>query len=94
MYLSYNQIRDMAPNIIQGKIISQQTNEPLENVHVNILYDQGETISANNGSFTLNLWNTFPITLVVEHKQFQSKFIKIQSPQKDCIISLQPNADV
>ena len=92
MYLSYNQIKEMTPNIIQGKIVSQQTNEPLENVHVNILYDDESALSNNNGQFTLRLWNSFPITLVIEHKKFQSKFIKIQSPQKDCIISLQPNA--
>lgn len=94
MYLSYNQIKEMTPNIIQGQIVAQHTNEPLENVHVNILYNSESVLSSNNGVFVLRLWQTFPITLVVEHKLFKSRVIKIQSPQKNCIISLQPNADI
>jgi len=82
----------MQPNIIQGTVVSQQTNEPLPNVHVNILYNDAETTSSNNGSFTLRLWQTFPVTLVIAHQQFHTKFVKVQSASKDFTISLQPNA--
>lgn len=92
MLLSYSQITDIQPNIIEGKFVSQQTNLPLSNVHVNILYDDEGVTSTSNGSFVLRLWQAFPVTLVVEHKAFKTQLIKVQSASKDFIISLHPKA--
>jgi len=80
MYLSYTQIMDMTPNIIQGKILVQETNKPLTNAHVQILYEQEETTTDIDGIFFLKSWQAFPLTLVVEHCNFKTELVQLQKP--------------
>lgn len=70
----------MTPNIIQGKIVVQETNKPLTNAHVQILYEQEEATTDIDGTFFLKSWQAFPLTLVVEHGNFKTEFVHIQKP--------------
>ena len=90
MYLSYTEMKNMIPNIIQGKIVEQETNQPLAYAHIQVMYGQEEVITNNNGEFILRSWQAFPLTLVVEHIQYDTNCINIPKPLSSYIISLKP----
>lgn len=90
MYLSYTEMKNMTPNIIQGKIIEHETNQPLANAHIQVMYGQEEVITNIHGEFVLRSWQAFPLTLVVEHTQYDTNCINIQKPLSSYIISLKP----
>jgi hypothetical protein len=94
MYLSYTQMKDMIPNIIKGKILVQETNQALANAHIQIMYGQEEVITNSNGEFVLRSWQAFPLTLVVEHKQYDTNCISIQKPLSSYIILLKPKPEL
>lgn len=92
MYLSYTEMKNMIPNIIQGKILEQETNTPLANAHIQIMYGEEEVVTNSNGEFVLRSWQAFPLTLVIEHRQYDTNCINIQKPLSSYIISLKPKS--
>lgn len=94
MYLSYTQMKDMVPNIIQGKILVQETNQPLPNAHIKIMYGHEEVTTDSDGEFVLRSWQTFPLTLVIEHIQYDTNCINIQKPLSSYIILLKPKSEL
>lgn len=90
MYLSYLEMKNITPNIIKGKVVTALTNQPLANAHIKIMYGQEEVTTNGNGEFVLRSWQAFPLTLVVEHKYYDTDCINIQKPLDNYIISLKP----
>lgn len=78
----------MIPNIIQGKIVVQETNEPLTNAHVQILYENEDATTNLNGEFFLKSWQAFPLILVVEHKNFETELVHLKKPLNSYLVQL------
>lgn len=91
MYLSIKNLIEMIPTIIKGKILSKQTDQAIPNAHVKILYGQNdeEVVSNKNGEFIIRSWQAYPLILIIEHKEFETNWYKIQQPTDDNIIHLE-----
>ena len=87
MIVSYTNIQQLLPVIIEGKVFSN-TDIPLGGVHVYFVPRIEETVTSDKGEFQLNTWMSLPVTLIVCHKNYESYKITITTPPQKLVIKL------
>ena len=82
MLVSYSNIQQLLPMIIEGKVVSN-TDIPLGGAQVYFVPRIEETITTDEGEFKLTTWMSLPVTLIVCHKNYESYKVTISiQPQK------------
>jgi len=74
---------------IAGTVLHQKDQKPLENIYLYIIPGEEEAVTDKKGEFLITTWQSFPVTIVVEHHQYKKKQLKIYKPCNDLIIALE-----
>lgn len=77
-----------APVILQGKVVSQQSNASVQEAYIHITSGEEETITAKDGSFVIKTWQQLPVQCTIEHKDYVKKKITVTN-NKNLLIVLQ-----
>jgi hypothetical protein len=78
------------PVVIEGKVISEATGQPVSQAHVFILDGEEEALTNNKGEFKIKTWQPAPFKLTVEkHDGFRRISIVIKDPGARQVIRLQ-----
>lgn len=87
MVLSYTNIQQLLPSIIEGKVVCN-TDIPVSGAQVYFVPRIEETITTVNGEFKITTWMSLPVTLIICHKNYQSYKITISTTQQKLVIKL------
>ncbi len=87
MIISYSNIQQLLPMIIEGKVISD-TDIPLGGAQVYFVPRIEETITSDKGEFKLSTWMSFPLTLIICHKNYESHKITLSQTPHQLVIKL------
>jgi len=82
MIMSYTNIQQLLPLIIEGKVLCD-TDIPVSGAQVYFVPRIEESITSAEGEFRIATWMPLPVTMVICHKNYDSYKITItDSPQK------------
>jgi hypothetical protein len=87
MIVSYTNIQQLLPLIIEGKVISDH-NIPISGAQVYFVPRIEETHTTENGNFKITTWMSLPVTMVVCHKNFECHKQTIVDTTKTLVIKL------
>lgn len=73
---------------IKGKIIQGDNKQAIDKAYVYIVSGEEETLSLSDGQFSIRTWQKFPITVVVEHADYQPTKTLLKKPDQEVLISL------
>jgi iron complex outermembrane recepter protein len=79
-------------NEINGKLIDEETQEPLAGVSIVIKGTVTGTISDSQGAFHLKTKNTFPLTLIVSFVGYKTQEINVASADQSIDLQLAPSS--
>jgi hypothetical protein len=72
---------------IAGKVIGED-NRTIVNAYVYVIAGEEETLTMRDGDFQLKTWQPLPLTLVVEHGEFEKQRILIKKHGQHVIVKL------
>ena len=78
------------PHLLQGITVNNLTKQPIENVHLYIVPGEEEAFSQKDGTFKLNTWQQFPVTIVAEHSKYKTTRIVLKEKSQQPSIQLEP----
>ncbi|MGC4100018.1 carboxypeptidase-like regulatory domain-containing protein [Ferruginibacter sp.] len=87
MIVSYSNIQQLLPMIIEGKVVNR-TGIPLGGAQVYFVPRIEETITSGKGEFSITTWMSLPVTLIVCHKNYESYKVTIASQPQSLVIKL------
>jgi thiamine phosphate synthase YjbQ (UPF0047 family) len=74
-------------NMVAGKVIGEN-NQAVINAYVYVIAGEEETLTVKDGQFQLKTWQPLPLTLVVEHGEFEKERILIKRHGRQIIVRL------
>ena len=78
-----------APVTIEGKVVAESTNKPIQNAHVFILDGEEEALTNSEGEFRIQSWQKTPFKLTVKsYNQYRDASIVITDPSRRQVIRL------
>jgi hypothetical protein len=77
-----------ASAVIQGVVVAKDQNRPVPQAYIFVVKGEEETITGGNGRFAITTWQTFPITLTVEHPEYKKLTLVIKEPGTKQLIRL------
>jgi len=87
MPVSYSNIQQLLPLIIEGKVISNH-NIPISGAQVYFVPRTAETHTSDKGDFKITTWLSLPVTLIICHKNFECHKQIIVDSSKNLVIKL------
>ena len=75
---------------IEGVVVSDDNKRPVSQAYLFVVKGEEETISGSNGKFTLTTWQSFPVSLTVEHPSYRKIKLSIKEPGEKQVIRLEP----
>jgi hypothetical protein len=77
------------PFVIEGRVLDENGNKPLNDAHVYILDGEEEALTNNKGEFKIRSWQKAPFKLTVEkYNGYQKQIIVITDPSQKQVIRL------
>ena len=87
MIVSYTNIQQLLPLIIEGKVLSDH-NIPIGGAQVYFVPRLEETHTSDSGEFRISTWMSLPVTMIVCHKNFECSKLTIQNIPSNLTIKL------
>ena len=72
---------------VNGKIVGSG-DEGISDAYVYVIAGEEETLSVKDGKFSLNTWQPLPVTLIIEHADFEKQQVIIQAPVKPLTVKM------
>jgi hypothetical protein len=88
MFLSYTDMKHFELMVIEGKVITRHSSLPVKGAHVYITSGEEEDLTNNEGKYRITTWQSLPVTLTVEHKNYETVKLKISGNLKNQVIEL------
>jgi hypothetical protein len=79
MLLSYHDFLRYSQIVVQGTVLTEGTMKPVPDAFVYTVSGEEETLTDKNGNFKFTTWQSMPIALTVEHRDFETVKIKVTS---------------
>jgi hypothetical protein len=77
MILSYSDFIKTSPLLVQGTVVDVETGKPVNKAYLYIIQGSEEILSGNDGSFKISSWQKLPLTVTVEHADYEREVIKV-----------------
>jgi hypothetical protein len=78
-----------SPQIVKGRVIDNKSQQPVEGVYIYIVSGEEEALSSKEGLFEITTWQAFPITIKINHDQYQRSEVIYEKGQDSHVIKLQ-----
>ena len=82
--------KDDLPDLVKGKIVDHSNNLPIEKAYIYVVAGEEEALSHKDGSFEIMTWQKFPLTIQINHEQYQVEKMLYKSPNEKPVIRLTP----
>jgi len=79
MLLSYHDYLRHSQIVVQGTVLTEGSLKPVPDAFVYTVSGEEETLTDKNGNFKFTTWQSMPIALTVEHRDFETAKIKVTS---------------
>jgi CarboxypepD_reg-like domain len=84
---AFTKIQKTTSVFIEGTVVTANTNTPVKRAHVYVLDGEEEALTNDRGEFKIITWQSLPVTITVEHAEYEIRKIKItNSGQKQHIV--------
>lgn len=88
MILTYQDFLKITPKTIEGTVLNASNGEAIEKAFCYIIKGNEEIITNNKGEFRIKTWQEFPLTITIEHSEYETETVKINSAQSNIRIHL------
>lgn len=79
MLLSYHDYLRHSQIVVQGTVLSEGSLKPVPDAFVYTVSGEEEALTDKNGNFKFTTWQSMPIAITVEHRDFETEKIKVTS---------------
>lgn len=80
---NFSPLKLEVPTVIEGVVVADaKPATPVSRVHVFVIDGEEETLTNEKGEFKITTWQSAPITLTIEHSQYETQRIKISTTTK------------
>ena len=87
MIMSYTNIQELLPLIVEGKVLCN-TDIPVSGAQVYFIPRIEESVTSADGEFRIATWMPLPVTLVICHKNYESYKLTISNTPQNLVIKL------
>jgi hypothetical protein len=77
MLLSYHDYLRHSQIIVQGRVLVEGSLKPVPDAFVYTISGEEEALTDKNGNFEFITWQSMPIAITVEHRDFETTRIRI-----------------
>ena len=77
--------------IVEGVLISGKSGKPVNYAHVYIVHGEEEALTNAKGEFKISTSQPFPLTLTIDHKDFQQTKLTVANNSGKLSIKLKTN---
>lgn len=88
MLLIEADIVNYVPLSFKGVVQEADTNRPIGRAFLYVVNDNVHVSTNKEGLFGFHTWQSFPLTIVAEHPDYEQKQIVVSDPQSQIIIDL------
>jgi protocatechuate 3,4-dioxygenase beta subunit len=88
MLLSYHEYIRLSQIVIQGTVLTEGSLKPVADAFVYTVSGEEEALTDKNGKFKLTTWQSMPVAITVEHRDFKTACIKVTTLPANQSISL------
>lgn len=89
IFIGSGPAQQKGPVVIEGKVVAETTGKPVYHAHVFVLDGEEETLTDNNGNFSIKSWQKTPLKLTVERQDaYQKISIVVRDPLVKQLIRL------
>lgn len=88
MILTYQDFLKISPKTIEGTVISASNGQAVDKAFCYIIKGNEEIVTNNRGEFRIKTWQEFPLTITIEHSDYETETVKITSAQTNIKIHL------
>lgn len=74
---------------VQGIVIDKQTNQPISNSYIYIVRGEEEALTDSKGKFSINTWQSLPVTLTVDDPKYKKVTITVSKAGTKHVIPLE-----
>ena len=79
MLLSYHDYLRHSQIVVQGTVLTEGTMKPVPDAFVYTVSGEEETLTDKNGNFKFTTWQSMPIAITVEHRDFETVKVRVTS---------------
>lgn len=79
MLLTYNDSIRLSQIVVEGTVLSEGSLKPVQDAFVYTVSGEEEVLTDKNGKFRLTTWQSLPVVVTVEHRDFETVKSKITS---------------
>lgn len=72
MILSFTDLHNTIPSVLRGQVVSGITGQPVARAYIVAVSGEEETLTDTDGHFTLRTWQRLPVTLTIQHSDYQT----------------------
>ena len=88
MIFSYKEALQLIPTTVQGVVIEQSSGKPVNKAHVYTIRGEEEVLSRTSGEFSIATWQKLPVTVVIEHKDYETVKVTVRNSSDKLIVKL------
>ncbi len=79
MLLSYHDYLRHSQIVVQGTVLTEGSLKPVPDAFVYTVSGEEEALTDKNGNFKFTTWQSMPIAITVEHRDFETIKIRVTS---------------
>ncbi|MES1219545.1 MAG: carboxypeptidase-like regulatory domain-containing protein [Bacteroidota bacterium] len=76
MLLSYYEYIRLSRIVVQGNVLTEDSLKPVAGAFVYTVSGEEEAVTDKNGNFKLTTWESLPVSVTVEHQNFETLNVK------------------
>lgn len=79
MLLSYHEYIKLSRIVVQGNVLTEDSLKPVAGAFVYTVSGEEEAVTDKNGNFKFTTWESLPISVTVEHQNFETVNVKVST---------------
>ena len=89
IFTSASKKENSSTQIVQGKLLDSRNQQPVEGAYIYIVSGEEEALSSKEGTFEITTWQTFPVTIKINHDQYERLEVVYKKGEASHVIKLQ-----
>jgi hypothetical protein len=77
MLLSYDEYIRLSQIVVQGTVLTEGSLKPVAGAFVYTVSGEEEALTDKNGNFKFTTWQSLPLGITVEHRDFETTRVKV-----------------
>ncbi len=78
-----------SPQIVKGRVVDNRSQQPVADAYIYIVSGEEEALSSKDGLFEITTWQAPPVTIKINHDQYQRSQVVYEKGEAIRVIKLQ-----